>query len=211
VRVTKQGSGDTAEAAEAALKNIELDLAQEGDTVRVRAGLLDKEKQTNSEASAELRVPPAAVLELRTSNGAVTLQGGSGKADVQTSNGLIQAKGRTGSLHLVTSNGAITVQAEKAQVTAQTSNGSVQFGGTLAKGEHSLQTSNGNVLLALPAEAQFRFDAETSLGRIANEFSHERPQGRTGDHLTGSVGQNPSTSIRLRTSNGNIVLRPQRG
>src|SRR5207245_2269497 len=196
-------------------------------SVRVTAKRLEETKQTNSGASALVRVPSGAVLDLHTSNGEVRLQGGSGKTDVQTSNGEIEVKRRMGPLHLRTSNGSITIaggtgsmdlntsngsmtiEADHAELTAHTSNGSIQFQGTLAGGEHSLHTSNGNIDLTVPANAQFRFDAQTSQGHIANAFSKERPAGKAKNHLAGTVGQNPSTFIELRTSNGNIALRPQ--
>jgi RNA polymerase sigma factor (sigma-70 family) len=227
IRVTKQGSGESEEAAQAALKNIDVEMAQEGESIRITAKRLEEARRTNSGASAEVRVPSGAVVELHTSNGEVSLRGGSGKADVQTSNGRIEVKKRTGPSHLrtsngpitvaggtgamdlKTSNGAITVEADRAELTAHTSNGSVHFQGTLARGEHSLHTSNGNIDLTVPADAQFRFDAQTSQGHIANAFSKERSPGTAKNHLAGTVGQNPSTFIQLRTSNGNIALRRQ--
>ena len=61
--------------------------------------------------------------------------------------------------------------------------------------------------LTVPANAQFRFDAQTSHGHITNAFSKERPSGKAKNHLAGTVGQDPSTFIELRTSNGSIALR----
>jgi RNA polymerase sigma factor (sigma-70 family) len=228
VRVTKRGAGENAEAAQAGLKNIDLQMVQEDDSIRVKAKRLDETKLTSSGASAEVRVPSGAVVELRTSNGEVSLRGGSGKADVRTSHGKIEVQKRMGPLHvrtsnggitiaggtgpmdLKTSNGAITVEADHAELTAHTSNGPVHFRGTLAGGKHSLRTSKGDIELTVPGNAQFRFDAETtSRGHITNAFSKERPAAKATKHLAGTVGQNPSTFIELHTSNGNIALRPQ--
>jgi hypothetical protein len=227
VRVTKQGAGENAEAAQAALKNIDVQMAREGDSIRVKAKRLEETKLTNSGASAEVRVPSGSVVELRTSNGEVSLRGGRGRADVRTSNGKIEVQKRMGPLHLrtsnggitiaggtgpmdlKTSNGAITVEAHHAKLTAHTSNGPIHFRGTLAGGKHSLHTSNGNIELTVPGNAQFRFDAETSGGHIANAFSKERPAGKAKKRLADTVGQNPPTFIELRTSNGNVALRPQ--
>jgi RNA polymerase sigma factor (sigma-70 family) len=227
VRVTKHGTAESEEAAQAALKNVEVKMAQEGETVRVTAKRIEESRKDNSGASAEVRVPAGAVVELHTSNGEVKLQGGSGKVDVKTSNGAIEVKkhkgpihletsngtitiaGGTGTMDLHTSNGAITVEADRAELTADTSNGAIRFRGSLARGEHSLHTSNGNIVLSVPANAQFRFDAQTSLGTIVNAFAKERPTGKPKNHLVGTVGENPSTSIQLRTSNGNITLRAQ--
>jgi DUF4097 and DUF4098 domain-containing protein YvlB len=112
-------------------------------------------------------------------------------------------------MDLQTSNGAITIEADRAEVTAHTSNGAIRFRGSLARGEHSLHTSNGSIDVGVPANAQFRFDAQTSRGTIVNAFSKEQPTGKAKNHLAGTVGENPSTSLQLRTSNGSITLRPQ--
>jgi DUF4097 and DUF4098 domain-containing protein YvlB len=200
VRVTKQGAGENEETAQAALKSIDVKMTQEDDSIRVTATRREAARQTNAGASAELRVPPGAAVELHTSNGALSLQGGNGKAEVQTSNGAIEVKKRKGPLQVRTSNGVITIAANAAELTAYTSNGSIQFQGTLARGEHSLHTSNGNIFLTVPANAQFHFDAQTSQGQIANDFSKERPSVRARNQLAGTVGENPSTSIHLRPS-----------
>jgi DUF4097 and DUF4098 domain-containing protein YvlB len=227
VRVTKRGAGESEEVAQAELKNIDLDMVQDGENIRVTAKQRAEVQQINSGASAEVRAPLGAVVELRTSNGEVRLRGGSAKADIQTTNAEIEVKHRTGPLHLTTCNGdititggrgsidlntcngAITVEADQAKLTAYTSNGSIKFQGTLARGEHSLHTTNDNIDLAVPANAQFRFDAEASRGHIANALSKDWPLGKARNRLAGTVGQNLSTFIELRTSDGNIALRPQ--
>src|SRR5207245_2458515 len=60
VRVTKQGTGESEETAQAALRNIDVKMAQEDDSIRITAARLEKAKQTNSEASAEVHVPSEA-------------------------------------------------------------------------------------------------------------------------------------------------------
>jgi DUF4097 and DUF4098 domain-containing protein YvlB len=227
VRVTKQATAESDKVAQAELQNVEVKMVQEGEEVRVTAKRIEEARNTNSGASAEVHVPAGATVELHTSNGEVKLQGGSGKAQVQTSNGAIGVKQRQGPLHLrtsngaitiaggtgamdlQTSNGAITIEADPAELTAHTSNGLIRFRGVLTRGEHSLHTSNGNIVLTMPAHAQFRFDARTSHGRIVNAFYKGRPTDREKNHLVSTVGENPSASIQLRTSHGDITLRAE--
>jgi RNA polymerase sigma factor (sigma-70 family) len=227
--VTKQGKGKTEEIAKEALKKIEVKMTQEGDTVRIQE--IRKEDVPSSEysasATAALKVPAGATLELHTKNGAVTINGGTGKIQVQTSNGSITASKAKGAIELRTSNGQIVVkdaagpidvkthngeieiQGENGLVKAETLNGSVHFKGSLAKGEHSLRTSNGEITVALPSDASFRLDAETTHGRIKNEFSTDSAAGKGKTQLRSTVGQNPVVDIRLRTTNGSITLRRQ--
>jgi RNA polymerase sigma factor (sigma-70 family) len=227
VQVTKQGRGKTEEAAQEALKTVDVKMTQEGETVRVKVTRTEEGKSTHSTgASAELKVPAAATLELHSKNGSVRLTGGTGKVQARTSNGTIQADnskgpldlqtsngavavtGATGRLELKTNNGAIRIQAEKAVASAKTSNGPVEFRGTLAGGKHALHTTNGSIVVNLPGDASFEVDAQTSRGKITSEFANKKTVGNT-KHWHETVGQNPTVILQLHTSNGNITVRPQ--
>jgi hypothetical protein len=49
-------------------------------------------------------------------------------------------------------------------------------------------------------------DAETSHGTVTNEFSQNRAGGRGRGRVQNTVGDNPTTSLNLRTSNGSIAI-----
>ncbi|QJW99565.1 sigma-70 family RNA polymerase sigma factor [Frigoriglobus tundricola] len=225
-RVTKESQADTRAEAEEAMKNIEVAMIQEKDTVSITARRLEQKSWHRSEgASAEIRVPPGAALNLRTSNGVVKLAGGSGRVTVHTSNGTVHVKDSKGSLNLVTTNGGIfvtgasggvelkatngpiDVQAEKALVKAQTSNGSIRFTGSLIDGKHALETSNGNIVLTLPASAQFRLEARTSHGRVVSDFSGGSKESAERGSLDATIGAKPAADVKLHTSNGSIEIR----
>jgi DUF4097 and DUF4098 domain-containing protein YvlB len=222
--VTKRCTGSTEEAAKENLEKIEVKMSQEGDTLRITARLRDRQAFNNAGASAVVYVPAGASLELHSSNGKVGVTGVTGSQTISTSNGPIQVKGSKGQLGLTTSNGPITVDggtgpiqlessnspialtAENAVVTAQTSNGGIRFQGSLAEGKHAFESSNGSISLTLPPEAHFHLDAATSNGSITSAFALTEG-GRSGkSHLRGSVGTNPTMSLKLETSNGSITL-----
>jgi hypothetical protein len=208
--VTKRGSGTSREEAQQDLKNFEVTLTQEGGTVRIIARRANpKATLGNSGASATLKVPRGTALELRSSNGSVTVTGQAGDVTINTSNGKIEVDGGTGRLRLDTSNGSIGVDATNAVVAAQTSNGSITFNGSLAQGDQSFRTSNGRITLTLPGSASFKLDAETSNGQVASQFAINRTGGTGDAELRGTVGDDPSTFIQLRTSNGSIEVRKQ--
>jgi DUF4097 and DUF4098 domain-containing protein YvlB len=205
--VTKRGSGFGQAEAQQDLKNIQVSMTQEGGAIRIIARRTDQRQNTgNSGAAVSLKAPSGTILDLRTSNGSVTVTGSTGDVTVNTSNGRVQVMGGTGHLKLDTSNGSIEVDAENAVVTALTSNGQINFRGTLAQGDHSFRTSNGRIVLTLPASASFRFDATTSNGKIMSDWAVNRVGGTDEDHLGGTVGENSATFIELRTSNGSIEL-----
>jgi RNA polymerase sigma factor (sigma-70 family) len=238
-KVTKQGQGKTEEEAKQALKLVDVKMTQEGDTIRIQESRPEERGKSHYSysASAELKVPPGAILELKTLNGSVTLTASAGKVHAHTLNGKIQANKSKGPLELRTSNGEIVVkeaagpldlktvngsieiQAEKAVLKAETVNGSVEFQGSLAKGEQSLKTTNGSLTLTLPAGSSFKVEADTVHGKITNEFSTEKAKGEPGtekkgkgrgnQQLRSAIGQDPVVDLKLHTVNGSISIRRQ--
>src|SRR5262249_35137604 len=220
-KITKQGWGNTDEEAKEQLKEVDEQLSQEGDTVRVIGRQKDKARPNiHAGASAHLEVPAGAVLDLRTGNGSVTVTGGNGNKKIHSSNGSIRLKGNDGpaeldtsngsivvaggkgQMQLKTSNGTINVEAQHAAVAAETSNGSVRFNGTLTAGDHSFHTSNGSVSVVLPANSQFRVSASTTLGKISSDFfTVKKSRSTGGQHVETAVGTSPNVSLSLRSSN----------
>ena len=223
--VTKRGGGNSQDEAQQDLKNVAVTMTQDGDTIHITAQRTDHRVDIgNSGASASLKVPNGATLDLRTSNGGITSAGPVGDVTADTSNGKIDIRGSAGSLDLSTSNGGITVnggagtlQAETSNggidltsdhvvVTARTSNGNIQFTSSLA-GDSEFRTSNSGMTITLPASASFTLNADTSNGKI-NSDSPVTTSGNLSDtELRGTVGSNPAFTLGLHTSNGTINLR----
>lgn len=228
-RITKEGRGKTDELAKEALKSLEVKMTQDGDTVQIqevkKQGQLSRDYSAS--ASATLKVPAGTTLHLNTVNGSVTINSGSGKIHVQTVNGEVrasQAKGAlelrstngkivvkeaTGSIDLKTLNGEIEIHGENSVVTAETTNGAVRFEGSLAKGDHTFRTTNGEIAITLPAGSSFRLEADTTHGKIKNEFSPDGAPEKNKTQLRSTIGQNPVVIIRLHTTNGSISVRRQ--
>ncbi len=224
IDVTKRGGGNSQQAAEDDLKNVEVTMTQEGDTIRVVARRTDQRVDIgNSGASAELRVPNGTILDVRSSNGAVTtsgpvgdvkaetstgridVRGALGQLDLTTSNGSINANGGSGLMQLETSNGPITVDADNVTVSGHTSNGPINVTGSLT-GHNDLRTSNGSIVVTLPASAAFAVNADTSNGKVSSDFPVTSTD--SGDtYLRGTVGSDPGTTLELHTSNGPISIR----
>jgi hypothetical protein len=228
VDVIKRGGGISQADAADDLKNVEVTLTQDGDTLRVVARRTDQRVDIgNSGASAKLRVPNGAILELRSSNGPITTSGPVSDVTAETSNGTIDVRGPLGQLDLHTSNGAITIDGgsgainvetsngpieittDNAVVVSRTSNGPIRFSGSLAPGRSELGTSNGNIVVTLPANAQFVVDADTSNAKISSDFA-VTAQSFSDNQLRGTVGSDPGVTLKLQTSNGPIEIRQSR-
>lgn len=226
-RVTRQAMGYDQPNAEANLQEIDVAMTSENGTVRIAVHRPEAWLPLgNRSAAVQLKVPTGSVLDLSTSNGEVTVTGAVGNVKAQTSNGLIKVAGGRGELKLYTNNGPIRVeggvgqldlrtsngpieisQVKDAVVTAQTSNGSIRLAGQLANHDQNLSTSNGNIVLGMPAAAQFRIDARTSNGNIHTPFAVQKTGRDNKKRLQGLVGPNPGMTLKLKTSNGNIDIQ----
>jgi len=228
VDVVKRGGGFSQQDAEDDLKNVEVTMTQDSDTIRIVAKRTDRRVDIgNSGASAKLRVPEGAILDLNSSNGPITSSGPVGDVKARTSNGPIEVRGSRGPIVANTSNGPITINggsglidvetsngpieitAENATVTARTSNGPIRFNGSLAQGRSEMRTSNGSLVVTLPANAQFIVDAETSNAKLSSDFA-VTAQDFSESRLRGTVGSDPGTTLELHTSNGPIEIRQSR-
>jgi DUF4097 and DUF4098 domain-containing protein YvlB len=190
-------------------------------TVRRATGPIDL---TNSFGQVDVAAP-ATTVTVNNSNGAIAVKGAKGPltltstfgsiqvdasgAEVQarTSNAPITIRGASGRVQARTSFGELDIAGQDAVVNAENSNGALLFAGSLAKGQHSLQSTFGPITLTLPAKASFGIDAQTSFGKITNQFALSET--RTSNHarLVGTVGERPDVSVKLTTSHADVVIR----
>jgi hypothetical protein len=154
-------------------------------------------------------------LSASTGSGSIALENVQGPIHVQAESGDVTGDALMGSLTIATSSGSIRLHRVTGQVHArtvsgdvsanasalsgisllQTQNGSVRFDGSLdPHGSYTMQTTNGDIDLTLPANAAFSLDAGTTSGTIQNAF----------DSSTSSTL--PRAQLSLQTQNGSIVI-----
>jgi hypothetical protein len=208
ITVTKRGSGATQSAAEADLKNVIVSMVQDGyNKITITIKRAVQPNTGNSGGSVKLTLPADAKVQFTTSNGAISTTGISGDANVHTSNGSLILKGVAGRVDAETSNGKVDIDAAKAvSVNASTSNGEIIFKGALTDAEQTFRTSNGRIRLALPADAKFRINATTSNGKVTTDYAVTTSGTMKENRLEGTVGDNPSITVRAETSNGAIDI-----
>jgi DUF4097 and DUF4098 domain-containing protein YvlB len=223
------GTGSTPAEADADRANVVTTLEQETGRVRLRAVYTPNPGSPgNTGASATVTVPPGSELDIRTSNGAVTVEGigaslkvatsngavtaagPSGDTVVETSNGEVRVTAATGMIDVRSSNGRATVEATDAVVAVETSSGEVRFSGSLAPGDSSFRTSNAVVGLVLPAGASFGLDASTSNGTVTVGFPLSTSGAASATTVQGTVGSDPAVSITIETSNAGVTVEPAR-
>lgn len=71
--------------------------------------------------------------------------------------------------------------------------------------EWVLKAGSGDVALHLPGDSRFNLSARSALGEIETGFGL-RPSGGVGQRVEGTVGENPTSSITIKTAHGDIKI-----
>ena len=144
----------------------------------------------SSGASVALKVPAGSTLSLTTRNGEIQPEGIRATSSLDPPMGRSRSREAEGSSTSRPATGPSRSTPTRRLVAAETSNGNVSFAGSLARGSHKLETSNGAIDLKLPASAAFQFEARTSNGSVTNRFPGLQPRsGKEGSRrLAGLVG-----------------------
>ena len=178
--------------------------------VKITSGMITSieahrlDRYANVGVSLKLRLPHGTqISELHTSNGCISVSGGSGTAQVHTSNGNISFDDFSGSVSVETSNGSISVSGSNL-VYAASSNGSItgEIMSITPEGV-TLRTSNGAINVEIDSNLNADLEMDTSNGSVSvtgEGFSDVSIDDSDGWATLGAGG-NP---ITLRTSNGSI-------
>jgi DUF4097 and DUF4098 domain-containing protein YvlB len=151
---------------EAELDKVEVTVSEEGHATIIRAEKLQEGAQVG--VDLDVRLPEGVGLgRVETSNGNVTVTGGSGDAIVDTSNGDIVFRGFAGSVRGDTSNGDIVVLGGTLR-SADTSNGEIEAEIRSVQGSRTvLDTSNGNIDVYISPELDLKVIMDTSNGSVS--------------------------------------------
>lgn len=136
-----------------------------------------------------IKAPPGLPFIGHTVNGAIKSTATSGEADVKTVNGSIEIAA-SGSVRAETVNGSVRARMDR----------------TDWKGEITIATVNGSVIVDLPASASVDVQAKTVSGSIDTDFGLP-VEGKWGPkRLSGTIGSGGRV-LTVKTVNGSIKLR----
>jgi hypothetical protein len=226
VHARKHARAECSDAAAGLLDAITVEQHVTGGVLEIEV-VIPRRWNRHGTADLEVRVPRALEIHTQTSNGKLSIEGlrsavhavssnGSvrvldvvGDVDVTTANAKVVCAGTVGALVARSSNGKIQVADHRGALDASTSNGLIHARvHELAKDGVSLATSNGRIVLELPAEPDAEVDVRVDNGVIRSDF--DLGQGADdearGGRVRGRIGRG-GVPIRLRTSNGTISLR----
>lgn len=156
-------------------------------TLRIGVAWPDGRALRGEGCDFQITVHDAAGVDIKTSNGAILIDGLAGPALLRSSNGRIEALRHAGPVDADTSNGAVRVVDPAGEVRAESSNGSITV--LNARSSVHADTSNGRVTIELAGECTGPVFADTSNGRI---------------NLT--VGRAFAGLLSMKTSNAGVTI-----
>lgn len=178
--------GDYVEAGEADLSDYDIEIFQDGNSVKALVDRKSKGWNWNNGYSISFVVyaPEETRSRLKTSGGSLTVRNLNGSQELKTSGGSITAEGIRGEMVLKTSGGSINMSEVQGNVEANTSGGTIRAE-TLV-GNLDAKTSGGSIRLS---GIEGNVDARTSGGSINAEILA------------------PADYIELKTSGGSITIK----
>lgn len=147
-------------------------------------------------ASIEVRDMSRAHLQIKTIDGAIT---------VQNVNGHIEVTSVGGEVHLRNVNGP--------KVTVNTTRGSIHYTGSFGEGgQYRLFNHTGNIEVILPASASVDISAHSATGSVENTYPFKpKEQGAeaAASRKFSGISQAGSSSVNLNSLSGRIRIKPQ--
>ena len=183
---------NTQSAAQARLDRLSTSVTEEQGKLRVEA-IFPSMTVSNESVAYEVIVPEGIDVNVKTSNGTITVVDVEGALGLETSNGTIE----------------ITAAAGPSQVTARTSNGRIilEGGSKVTGGTYDLRTSNGAIRITLPEDLGVEVDLSTSNGTITLGSGQWMLEGgQISSRAAKATRGDGALKIRAVTSNGNIVI-----
>jgi DUF4097 and DUF4098 domain-containing protein YvlB len=155
-----------------------------------------------------LQVPRSTALRLETTNGDIQVRGVTRGIDATTTNGDVKIAGGGGSIEAGTTNGELQILGVSGDVMGRTTNGSVraEVRSLDANGKVELATTNGNVVLSLPATLKATLTAGTTNGKVMTSFPLTVNGAMSSKSIQGTIGGGKGAVLELSTTNGNIEI-----
>jgi hypothetical protein len=176
----------------------------------------------------EMTIPADADLDVRTSDGRVSVADLAGHLRVRSSDGAIELSRICGHVELSSSDGRITGQDLEGEIDVTSSDGTITIGGRFTRvllgssdgridltvepgskmeSDWRIRSTDGRVTIALPRDFAARLDVATNDGRIHSELPITVSGTFGRDRLTGTLNGGDRRLV-IRTTDGSVQLKP---
>lgn len=197
IEATKRAWSGSQDAAGRQLDSIDVTFTQRGDTVFVKVDIPQLGgAQIGRRASVDLKisVPQQTDLKFSVDVASVEVDGIEGQVDIRADVGEVI-------LQDVVARDSLKVRTDVARI---------RFDGPLSEGvRYDMRSEVGDIALTLPAGSSFEVDAESNVGAATCEFAVSGVEGRkglVGGRVEGTVGDNPTAALELRSEVGSIRI-----
>lgn len=147
-------------------------------------------RSTDATAALVAEVPANVIVDAKTSNGTVRIDGISAGVKALTANGNVEATNVSGPLSLETVNGNVRLTSDAVTPTDPI----------------NLSTTNGTIRAQLPANTEGSFDLSVVNGTVRSDFPLDQmPKGGIGRRLQGQIGSS-TRIVKMRSINGGVVV-----
>lgn len=205
-KITARGNSEQEAADLARAVIVTLVPSQQGLAVNIKKP--DSELAKHINVSLDIKMPAQNRLDLKTSNGNISVNNAGLDVALGTSNGNIHLDHTPGPITARTSNGNITCRDTGKDIQARTSNGNIDVvydAGAANPNQINLETSNGTIHITPPQAFSAKVDASTSNGKIRSNKSITVQGDISKNNLQGTIGDGRG-ACRLHTSNGSIHI-----
>jgi hypothetical protein len=212
VIATKRGMGHDAQAADAALRDIQVFVRADdhgGQTIGWRWASEPKPADWQAEVAFKIKAPPRLNLVLETHNGTIDVNGVTGEIRAITHNGAISTSSRGQGLDALSYNGEIHATYDGPRISLVTHNGTIHADlercATLAG---RIESHNGAVIVTIGSKTSADWDCHTANGQV--RFDPPADNATTADrHFKGRTAAG-GTPVVLNSYNGEIHVRSGR-
>jgi Toastrack DUF4097 len=186
IRAKVTAQAESAQRSREILAGVRVDAAADKISAEGPQGL---ERRESWSVSYRLAVPTQTSLQLKTTNGGISIERVEGRLEFATVNGGVKLSGIGGEVRGRTSNGGVDVDLD----------------GPTWQGEGlDVETSNGGVKLRIPEQYSARLEAGTINGGISVDFPITM-QGRIDREIVATIGAGGPV-IRVHTNNGGVKV-----
>jgi len=201
--------------SKAATDSIEVHAQQDGSRITVEARVPGSHAFgfgfDRRSARLIVSVPASADVSAHSGDGAIDVEGVTGRVQLTSGDGSIRALHVTGELDVHTGDGSVDVSGKLSSVRARSGDGSVRItadSGSSPTSDWDISTGDGSVTLVVPTGFGAELDAHTgdggiqmtdiTLSNVTGRISRNAVKGRLGDG---------GPTVRVRTGDGSIHLR----
>ena len=212
--------------------NVEVDQQQNGNRIEIASHQVRGTDQKTSQVDYELTVPADATVNLRSSNGPLSVERMRGDVTLEGAEAIVSVRDvdnchvhvrtmrgpmtlinvKNGHVELATISGEIHLSSVTGPlVQANSGSGKISYDGDFGSGgDYRFTTHTGDIEALVPVDVSADFRAHSVMGRVHHDFPlkprHSRFSEEVGRSFIGSTGQ-ASSEVVLRSFSGKIRLK----